>query len=458
METSLQMSGRLRTIVFFLLIASAAADRSPFKLEKSETVVKTDAGEIRVFAGRSLPVRRSIPIHIGFITMEPETLLIPQYIDANLIIFLRRGEGKIGWILKDNLVESRLKPGDVVRIPAGSAFFLVNAGKGQQLQIICSIDGAAEFDGSSPYESFFIGGGEYPPSVLAGFDISTLTSAFNATPEEVSSLKSARVGGPIVFLTGEGAEQPRRTFDAVTSAMEEFRQRKFLPRDDSEEGERKGTWTWANTLRSIFLGRGSDCGEAAEENKGGGEVYNIYDREPDFKNKFGWTVELNEHDYPPLKESDISVFLVNLTAGSMVAPHVNPRATEYGIVIAGAGTVEVVYPNGTLAVKAEVKEGDVFCVPRFFAFCQTAGREGPMEIVGFTTSSRSNRPQFLAGASSILRVMMGPELAAGFGLPEEELRRLTAAQNESVILPSLPEKEPREGEVPWRGEGGKEII
>ncbi|KAK8952889.1 Vicilin-like antimicrobial peptides 2-2 [Platanthera guangdongensis] len=467
------MTGRLHAIVFFLLIAAATADRrgweisgeggdlrTPFKLEKSETVVKTEGGEIRVFAAGHPLVRRWIPMHIGFITMEPETLLIPHYIDANLIIFLRRGEGKIGWIHKDNLVERRLKPGDVLRIPAGSAFYLVNIGKGQQLQIICSFDrveASAIDDSVSPYQSFFIGGGEYPRSVLAGFDISTLTSAFNATSEEVGSLRSARVGGPIVFLTGEGTDRPHQIAEAVRSAMGEFKQRKWLRQDDGEgEGEREGVRKWAaGVLRSIFLGFGSNCeGAAAEENKaqrrGGGEAvkapdaYNIYDRDPDFRNKFGWSVELNEHDYDPLKESDISVFFVNLTAGSMVAPHVNPRATEYGIVIAGAGTVEVVYPNGTQAVKAAVKEGDVFCVPRFFPFCQTAAREGPMEILGFTTSSRRNRPQFLAGASSILRAMMGPELAAGFGLPEEKLRRLAMAQNESVILPSSPETEERE--------------
>ncbi|KAK8919304.1 Vicilin-like antimicrobial peptides 2-2 [Platanthera zijinensis] len=386
------MTGRLHAIVFFLLIAAATADRrgwevsgeggdgrTPFKLEKSEIVVKTEGGEIRVFAAGHPLVRRWIPMHIGFITMEPETLLIPHYIDANLIIFLRRGEGKIGWIHKDNLVERRLKPGDVLRIPAGSAFYLVNTGKGQQLQIICSFDrveAAAIDDSVSPYQSFFIGGGEYPRSVLAGFDISTLTSAFNVSGAAAEENKAQRRGG------GEAVKAP--------------------------------------------------------------DAYNIYDRDPDFRNKFGWSVELNEHDYAPLKESDISVFFVNLTAGSMVAPHVNPRATEYGIVIAGAGTVEVVYPNGTQAVKAAVKEGDVFCVPRFFPFCQTAAREGPMEILGFTTSSRRNRPQFLAGASSILRAMMGPELAAGFGLPEEKLRRLATAQNESVILPSSPETEERE--------------
>lgn len=127
-----------------------------------------------------------------------------------------------------------------------------------------------------------------------------------------------------------------------------------------------------------------------------------------------------------------------LWQGSMLAPHVNPRATEYGVVLGGEGVVHVVFPNGSLAMRAAVRSGDVFWVPRYFPFCQVASRGGPFEFFGFTTSARRNRPQFLVGASSVLRTMLGPELAAGLGVPEEDLRELLRAQEESVILPSFP--------------------
>jgi hypothetical protein len=120
----------------------------------------------------------------------------------------------------------------------------------------------------------------------------------------------------------------------------------------------------------------------------------------------------------------------------MMAPHVNPTATEYGIVLRGSGTIQVVYPNGTSAINAKITEGDVFWVPKYFPFCQIASRTGPFEFFGFTTSARKNRPQFLVGASSILRTMLGPELAAAFGVDEERLREVVDAQQEAVILPS----------------------
>jgi hypothetical protein len=52
--------------------------------------VKTDAGEMMVlrnYGGRII----DRPMHIGFITMEPRTLFVPQYIDSSLILFIRTG-------------------------------------------------------------------------------------------------------------------------------------------------------------------------------------------------------------------------------------------------------------------------------------------------------------------------------------------------------------------------------
>ncbi|KAF2300558.1 hypothetical protein GH714_014024 [Hevea brasiliensis] len=244
-----------------------------FLLHDTKHVVKTDAGDMRVV--RSFGWRMiERPMHIGFITMEPKTLFIPHYLDSSLIIFIRRGEAKIGLIYKDELGERRLKSGDIYHIP--------------------------------------------------GFSI--------------------------------------------------------LP-----------------------------------------EI-------PDFRNNYGSSIALDDSDYDPLKHAGLGVYLVNLTAGSMMAPHVNPTATEYGVVLRGTGTIQIVYPNGTQAMKVKVAEGDVFWVPR--------SRTGPFEFFGFTTSARKNRPQFLAGASSVLRTLKGPELAAAYGMSNESLNHLLEAQRESVILPS----------------------
>jgi oxalate decarboxylase/phosphoglucose isomerase-like protein (cupin superfamily) len=86
----------------------------------------------------------------------------------------------------------------------------------------------------------------------------------------------------------------------------------------------------------------------------------------------------------------------------MMAPHINLTATEYGVVLSGTGTIQIVYPNGTLAMDAEVNEGDVFWIPRYLPFCQVASQTSPFVFFGFATSARNNRPQFLAGKDSLL--------------------------------------------------------
>lgn len=50
------------------------------------------------------------------------------------------GEARLGTIYRNDAVERTLRNGDVYRIPAGSAFYLVNAGEKQTLHVICSID------------------------------------------------------------------------------------------------------------------------------------------------------------------------------------------------------------------------------------------------------------------------------------------------------------------------------
>ncbi|WOL14773.1 vicilin-like seed storage protein [Canna indica] len=418
---------------------------SPFMLEKSEQVVKTEAGEVRVVRGfgpASMLERGAFSIssmHIGFILMEPKTLFIPQYLDSSLILFVHRGEAKVGWIYKDELVEKQLKMGDIIHIPAGSTFYMINTSRGQRLHVICSIDNSESL-GDGPYQSFFIGGGRRPASVLAGFHMSTLTTAFNITEEEMQMMLGSQYGGPIVLLTSEVAER-----------MDRRRHRRDTRRKgmldvfyDEVQQVEEGVWEWRKLLSNVL---GGSSGDRRNKNKGGPvrapEPYNLYDRNPDFRNDYGWTLALDEHDYHPLKHSDIGVYIVNLTAGSMLAPHVNPRATEYGVVTRGSGTIQVVFPNGTSAMNAEVAEGDVFWIPRYFPFCQIASRSGPLEFFGFTTSARRNRPQFLVGASSVLSKMMGPELAVGFGVTEEQLKEVVNAQREGVILPSRPLHERR---------------
>ncbi|CAK9174415.1 unnamed protein product [Ilex paraguariensis] len=406
-------------------------DESSFLLQESKHVVKTEAGNMKVVRGWRGKVMDK-RMHIGFIDMEPRSLFIPQYLDSSLILFIRIGEARIGHIHKDELVERRLKSGDVYRIAAGSAFYMENTAEGQKLHIICSIDTSESLERNT-FQSFFIGGGMNPPSILAGFDPHVLSAAFNVSEEEIREILSRQQEGAIVYLHDS---HPPSVWTQFVK-QEQHERKTHLKRivhleEEADQEEEESTWSLRKLLNSVFGVENKKEGKSRK----GPDSYNIYDRNPDFKNSYGWSMAIDESDYSPLGDSDVGVYLVNLTAGSMMAPHINPRATEYGIVLRGTGRVQIVYPNGSLAMNAKVSEGEVFRVPRYFPFCHIASRSGPFEFFGFATSARKTRPQFLVGANSLLQTMRGPELAAAFGISEERLRNITDAQREAVILPS----------------------
>ncbi|PSR89989.1 Vicilin-like seed storage protein [Actinidia chinensis var. chinensis] len=404
-----------------------------FLLHEMRHVVKTDAGDMKVVKGFGGRVGDK-PIEVGFITMEPKTLFIPQYLDSDLIIFIRRGEAKVASIYKDELVEKNMKMGDIYRIGAGNAFYLVNTGEGQRLHIICSINKSYTI-GWGSFQSFFIGGGTYPTSVLTGFDPETLTAAFNVSKTELKDVLTRQRSGPIVFLPGSHEEPHEPSVWTQFLQLKHHQRlhhlRRMVRLHEEAPKEEEPKWSLRKLLISVF-GKEPNLDNKRKTL----DSYNLYDRKPDFKNNYGWSMAIDESKYWPLGHSGIGIYLVNLTAGSMMAPHVNPTATEYGIVLSGSGTVQIVFPNGTLAMKAKVSEGDVFWIPRYFPFCQIASRSGPFEFFGFTTSARKNRPQFLVGAHSLLHNMLGPEFAAAFGVSEERLKRIVDAQKESTILPS----------------------
>ncbi|KAH0667073.1 hypothetical protein KY285_028279 [Solanum tuberosum] len=406
-----------------------------FLLRQLHNVVKTDAGSMRMVKGGYRPGSfLHSPMHIGFISMEPNSLFIPQYLDSDLVIFVHHGEARVGHIYRDELAERSLKQGDVYTIPAGSAFYLENRNENQRLRIICSIDITSESMGWHAFQSFFIGGGIHPASVLAGFDHTTLSTALNeVSTAELKTFLTRQTSGPIVHLSGSHDTNIWTNFIAQECHKKLAHLKRIVnSAEEASPKEEESTWSLRKFLCTLL----SRKGFVKRMNHEAPSSYNLYNRKPDFKNEYGWSKNVDESDYSPLQISGNGVYLVNLSSGSMMAPHVNPRAIEYGVVLKGTGRIQIVYPNGTLAMNARVLEGDVFWVPRYFPFCQIASTNGHFEFFGFTTSARRNHQQFLVGKNSLMQRLRGPEFAAAFGIGEKRLKRITNAQHEQVILPS----------------------
>lgn len=79
--------------------------------------------------------------------------------------------------------------------------------------------------------------------------------------------------------------------------------------------EQQSSWSFRKMMVSLSDWRGKKRGDSKGARTGKGpDAYNLYDRKPDFKNDYGWSIALDEKDYSPLKYNDIGVYLVNLTA------------------------------------------------------------------------------------------------------------------------------------------------
>jgi cbb3-type cytochrome oxidase subunit 3 len=104
LSSNTKMMRKITTLLFLLLLVGvtitmcedeeksegSSSSSKLFLMENSKSVVKTDAGEMRLFKNNDDKfLDRSM--HIGLINMEPRSLFIPQYLDSNLIIFVRRG-------------------------------------------------------------------------------------------------------------------------------------------------------------------------------------------------------------------------------------------------------------------------------------------------------------------------------------------------------------------------------
>ena len=80
---------------------------------------------------------------------------------------------------------------------------------------------------------------------------------------------------------------------------------------EDDEDEEQTKWSWRKILKSVFRS------DNRKKERGRGESpdsYNLFDEKPDFRNNNGWSIALDGSDYSPLKDSDIGVYFVNLTA------------------------------------------------------------------------------------------------------------------------------------------------
>ncbi|GBG70611.1 hypothetical protein CBR_g6738 [Chara braunii] len=373
---------------------------------KPRVVVDTDAGSVTTWR-LNVSTHRHREIGIGILRINSNAMSLPMYFNYDMVFFVLQGRGRIEFHLEGKHYVKKLSTSDVYGVPSGHMLFFVNSG-GDEVMEVFGMSSVVEGVEGARAKRFSIGGGEAPTSILGGFDKKILEAALHVKREELESLLTSHSSGDIVYLNDRRA--PKLTSSQSTVEGEVMEEEEEIPAVEGLPSDNK--WWLENP-------------------------YNVEKSKADFSSRKGWSTVVDEKKMTFLKHVDMGVFRVKLSKGCMMLPHWNPDSIEVGMVTAGRGLVQVVFPNGTSAITEEVQKGDLFVVPRFHPVVQVALGDDPFEFVGVTTTSRPARPYFLAGLTSVLHDVDSALLGTSFDISEEKVKRLLQKSQTDTVMSGL---------------------
>ncbi|KAF5958162.1 hypothetical protein HYC85_005387 [Camellia sinensis] len=364
-----------------------------------KSVVSTEYGEISAVE-ISDGVRGGGRYHLQFITLEPDALFLPVLLHADMVFYVHSGGGRLSWVDEDEMRRVNLQRGDVYRMQHGTVFFVQSnlELERQKLRIYAIFTNPIDEPNMRVYSSI--------RDLILGFDNKVLQEAFMVSEDVIEELTRGAMPLAIVHAP------PRK--------------------------ERTLWELEAQFMKAILGSRGYSMFDTNNK-KYKAQVFNILKADPDFENCNGRSLMVTKKQLPALRGSKIGIFMVNLTRGSMMGPHWNPMASEISIVMQGQGMVRVVCSStmnesGCRNMSFRVGEGDVFVVPRFHPMAQMAFNNESFIFMGFSTTTKKNHPQFLAGKASVLRTLDQQVVAASFGVANMTISHLLDSQGESIIL------------------------
>ncbi|CAM0871736.1 unnamed protein product [Alopecurus aequalis] len=467
-----------RWIVLFLSVSAAAwasaAHEKQWKAgsalggqvvpkEKRRMVAASEAGTV---TAADVADAAGTVYRLQLITMEPGALFLPVQLHADMVFYVHSGRGKVTYIQEEASEASsfEVKRGDVYNLEQGSIMYIQsypNATR-ERLRIyaIFTSNAISSDDPSHPTSEAY----SSVSNLLKGFDKQILRLGFGVSPDVVEEIKSAKSPPSIIPCSPDQEKKKEEEsnwtgeiFDALWGVDDPLNKKKKDKKQKKEKKDKKS------------------------------ETFNFFSGKPDVENCYGWSKTMTNKDLQNLRGSDIGMFMVNLTTGSMMGPHWNPKATEIAIVTYGSGIVQTVCPSTQSPSGAggrgerdhheggeegphqcknsvfRVKEGDVFVVPRFHPMAQMSFNNGSFVFVGFSTHMGQNHPQFLAGKQSVLQVIGKEILALSLGQKNSSaVEQLLSAQSGSTIMAciscaeELERKAEQEEEEGGKGEGGGE--
>ncbi|KAL7105293.1 hypothetical protein ACP275_07G035000 [Erythranthe tilingii] len=190
----------------------------------------------------------------------------------------------------------------------------------------------------------------------------------------------------------------------------------------------------------------------------------LLNERPVFSNEFGQYFEASPNHYQQLRDLDVSVLLVNVTKGAMVAPYYNSKSTRLVFVVGGSGYFEMACPHLANAkgkhgsqgrkerqgeiitdvhyqkVSARLSVGDAFVVPAGHPIAIVASQDSNLQLAGFGIKASHNQKYFLAGQENIWNEVQSEAKELAFRVPAREVEEIFRSQEQSYFMPGPGQK------------------
>lgn len=387
-------------------------ENNPYVFEDQHfiTEIKTQHGRVRVlpkFTERSKLHKGIENYRFAFLEANPQTFVVPNHWDADAVLFVAQGRGTLNLVRKGKRNSFNIRPGDVIRVHAGTTSYLINRDNNENLLIAKLL---RPISTPGQFEHFFgPGGRENPESFYSAFSSEILEAALNTRRDRLQKLFGQQREGVIIRASEE--------------------QIRIMSRH--EEG---GIWPFGG------------------ESKGS---INIYKQRPSQSNQYGKFYEVDESRYGQLVDLDISLSFGNITEGGMLGPIYSSRATKIAMVVDGEGYFEMACPHlssksGTQhqgsgeremrigssyqKVRSKLRRGMVLVIPAGHPFVTVASNNQNLQIVCFNVNARDNEIVPLAGRNNVISQLEREAMELGFGLPAREVEQIFRSQQEGFFF------------------------
>ncbi|OMO84301.1 hypothetical protein COLO4_22115 [Corchorus olitorius] len=183
----------------------------------------------------------------------------------------------LSWSDGDNEIRNMdIRKGDIYRLHPGSVFYIQRSLEPERERLrIYSIFSNTDQDIYDPS----VGAYSSINDLLFGFDPKVLQAAFKVPEDVIMEMMQATKPPAIVHAVSE---------------------------------KKKNLCHWQARLLKAFLGSNRDSFETFNGKKKL-KPYNILEAKPDFENCNGWSLTVDKHPSRLLKDTNIGVFMVNLT-------------------------------------------------------------------------------------------------------------------------------------------------